>query len=75
MEPVALTIFPHDLNSMGISPWCNFVAGFQIATIFAHDMTAPMSCHIQNFVAISVLELRWELNKISFEFELRWKHP
>ena len=41
--------------------------------IFAHAMTAQLSCHIQNFVAITVLESRWEWNEISIEFELRWR--
>ena len=42
--------------------------------IFAHATTAQLSCHVQNFVAITVLELRWEWNEISIEFELRWKN-
>ena len=33
-----------------------------------------LSCHVQNFVAIIVLELRWEWNEISIKFELRWKN-
>ena len=43
--------------------------------IFAHATTAQLSCHVQNFVAITVLESRWEWNEISIEFELRWKKP
>ena len=43
--------------------------------IFAHATTAQLSCHVQNFVAITVLELMWEWNEISTEFELRWKKP
>ena len=42
--------------------------------IFAHATTAQLSCHVQNFVAITVLESRWEWNEISIEFELRWKN-
>ena len=42
--------------------------------IFAHATTAQLSCHVQNFVAITVLEFRWQLNEISIEFELRWKN-
>ena len=41
--------------------------------IFAHVTTARLSCHVQKFVAITVLESRWEWNEISIEFELRWK--
>ena len=40
--------------------------------IVAHATTAQLSWHVQNFVAITVLELRWEWNEISMEFELRW---
>ena len=42
--------------------------------IFAHATTAQLSCHVQNIVAITVLESRWECNEISIEFELRWKN-
>ena len=42
--------------------------------ILAHATTAQLSCHVQNFVAITVLESRWEWNEISIEFELRWKN-
>ena len=42
--------------------------------IFAHATTAQLSCHVQNFVVITVLESRWEWNEISIEFELRWKN-
>ena len=41
--------------------------------VFAHATTAQLSCHAQNFVAITVLKSRWEWNEISIEFELRWK--
>ena len=59
---------------MKISPCHNSVAGHQIATNFAHATTAQLSCHVPNFVAITVLESRWEWNEISIEFELRWKN-
>ena len=42
--------------------------------IFAHATTAQLSCHVQNFAAITVLESRWERIEISIEFELRWKN-
>ena len=38
--------------------------------IFAHDTTAQLSCHVQNFVVIILLEFGWEQNEISREFEL-----
>ena len=42
--------------------------------ISAHATTAQLSCHVQNFAAITVSELRWERIEISIEFELRWKN-
>ena len=42
--------------------------------IIAHATTAQLSCHVQNFVATTVLVSRWEWNEISIEFELRWKN-
>ena len=41
---------------------------------FAHATTAQLSCHSQNSVVITKLELRWEGNAISIEFEWRWKN-
>ena len=40
---------------------------------FAHATTAQLSCHKQNFVAITLLDSRWECNEISIKFEMRWK--
>ena len=40
---------------------------------FAHATTAQLSCHVQNFVAITLLESRWDQNEISIECDLRWK--
>ena len=39
-----------------------------VATIFAHATTAQLSCHVQNFVAICLLDFGVEWNEI---FELR----
>ena len=41
----------------------------RLQQIFAHATTAQLSCHVQNFVAITVLELRWEWSEISIEFD------
>ena len=41
---------------------------------FAHAMTAQLSCHVQNLIAIISPSYGWEQNEISFEFELRWKN-
>ena len=40
--------------------------------VFAHATTAQLSCHVRNFVAITVFEPRWERSEVSIEFELRW---
>ena len=40
---------------------------------FAHVTTARLSCHVQNFVAVTSLHLRRQQNEISIEFEIRWK--
>ena len=42
--------------------------------IFAHATTAQLLCHVQNFVAITLLDSRWEWNEISIEFEMQWKN-
>ena len=39
----------------------------------AHAMTAQLSCHVQNSIAIISLQLEWEQNEIFIKFELRWK--
>ena len=36
--------------------------------IFAHATIAQLSCHVQNFVAIAVLESRWDWNKFPSNF-------
>ena len=41
---------------------------------FAHAMTAQLSCHVQNFIVITWLQLGWEQNEISIGFELWWKN-
>ena len=41
---------------------------------FAHAKAMQLSCHVQKFVAITVLVSRWKFNVISIEFELRWKN-
>ena len=41
--------------------------------IFAHATTAQLSCHVQIFVVITLLESRSEWNEIFSELELRWK--
>ena len=36
-------------------------------------MTAKLSGHVQNFIAITSLQCVWERNQISIEFDLQWK--
>ena len=40
----------------------------------AHGTTAQLSYHVQNFIAIAILQLGWEDNEIPVELELRWKN-
>ena len=40
--------------------------------LFAHATPAQLSCHAQNFVAITLSKSWWEWNEISIEFEFRW---
>ena len=40
----------------------------------AHATTAQLSCHVPNFVAITLLVSEWEQNEISITFELWWKN-
>ena len=44
-----------------------------ISQVFANAMTAPLSYHVQTFVAIGLLEFGWVPNKISITCELWWK--
>ena len=51
----------------------------QIATNFAHDTTAMLSCHVQNFVVLLHLDfngnkLKFPSNEISFKFGMWWKN-
>ena len=41
---------------------------------FAHAMTAELSCHVKNFVAVTLAESRWEWKELFIEFELQWKN-
>ena len=41
---------------------------------FGHAMTAQLSCHVQNFIVITSLQLGWGQNEFSIEFELWWKN-
>ena len=40
----------------------------------AHAMTAQLSCHVPNIVAITILLFGWEQIEISITFELWWKN-
>ena len=37
-------------------------------------MTAQLLCPVQNFIAITSLQLGWEPNEISIKFELLWNN-
>ena len=61
--------FAHNSNSIEICLVdCNSIAGHLIKIVFAQATTAQLSCHVQNFVAITLLESRWKQNEISIKF-------
>ena len=73
--PVSLTFFlPVTQIRWKISLAIIPLLAIRSQQISAHATTAQLSCHVQNFVAITVSEPRWEWNEISIEFELRWKN-
>ena len=51
--------FAHNSNSIDTSPCCISIIGHRIATNILH----MQSCRVQNFVAITLLELRWAQNR------------
>ena len=58
------------------------IAGFSVTQLqgmislqkFAQDTTEQLSCHMQNFIAITSLQLGWEQNEISIDFKLWWQN-
>ena len=70
---ISWTIFHRSSNSMEIVLCVTKLQSVIQLKHFAHTITGRLSCHVQNFVAITSLQLIWE-NEISIEFELRLKH-
>ena len=72
----------HFTNNFSITiqiQWKIYSARIQLLVIIsqqnlAHATTAQLSCHVPNFVAITLLVLGWEQNEISITFELWWKN-
>ena len=72
----------HFTNNFSITSqirWKIYSALIQLLVIIsqqnlAHATTAQLSCHVPNFVAITLLVLGWEQNEISITFELWWKN-
>ena len=60
----------HFTNDFSITPLKDII----LLQNFAHATTAQLLCHVQNFIGITSLQLRWDQNEISIEFELRWKN-
>ena len=76
LGPVSLTFFLPAIQirwklRLAITP----LLAIRSQQIFAHAMTAQLSCHVQNFVEITVLESRWEWNEISTEKPLVKRAP
>ena len=72
LGPISLTSFPWQFKFYG-----NFILQlFSCRSSYCNkllNMTAQLSCHVQNFVAITLSEFGWEQNKIFIVFELWWK--
>ena len=67
LGPVSLIILARNSNLMEtVIP----LLAIRLQHIFEHAAVAQLSCHIQNFVAIPVLESKWEWNEFSIEFEM-----
>ena len=72
----------HFTNNFSITiqiRWKIYSALIQLLVIIsqqnlAHATKAQLSCHVPNFVAITLLVLGWEQNEISITFELWWKN-
>ena len=71
--PTRGTFFHRNSNSIEIGFYCSTIVGHNIATNFAHATTAQLSSYLQAFVTITSLQLGWEQNELSIQFELRWK--
>ena len=62
--PVSLTVYlPAIQIRWKLRLAINLLLAIRSQQIFAHATTAQLSCHVQNFVAIIVLESRWEWNE------------
>ena len=68
-----LTWSNHYSNLIKILFQHNFFPGYDVATIFAHAMSAELSFHGQKVLQIKSQEFGWEQNYISIEVKLRQK--
>ena len=55
-----LGYFANNSSSVETLPYFIPLLAIKSQQIFAHDTTAQLSCHVQNFVVITVLESRSE---------------
>ena len=75
-------MYPGSRFTIDFCSWCKFDGNSALLifhygpsdrNIFCTLHDTHLSCHLQNFVVITLLESRWEWNEISIEYELRCK--
>ena len=72
-DPVSLTFFYHNSNSIEISFHSYLDCNAVIATNNLHGTTAVLSWYVQTFLAIYWLATELQQGKVPIEFELRAK--
>ena len=60
-------------NTMEIFIYCSIIPAIILLQNFVHSPTAQLSCHVQNVMVITTLELEWEQNESSIKVDLWWK--
>ena len=71
--PISRTIFRSQFKFDEIGFSVTPLYGIISLQNFARATTAQLSCHMQNFISMTSLQLEWEQKQISIEFELRLK--
>ena len=64
----------HDKNSEKIDFIVTPAQGFMSLPNFLHATPTQLLHHVQNSIAITLLQHEWQQNGISIEFELGWKN-
>ena len=77
-----VTNIPYTTIQFGWKIWFSVILSlpYKLLQRFSHATTAVLSCHVQNLVVISALELVWEPNDFVRELEVpyencQWNKP